>query len=116
MIKVLFVSSGNSVEGISPIIKNQGESLREKIELTYFTIKGKGVKGYLKATLGLRKHLKQNKYNIVHAHYSLSAFTASLAGAKPLVVSLMGSDVKTKYIYKFIIFSFGRKSLLNLKT
>ena len=102
--KVLFISSGNSKNGISPIIKNQGESLKAKgIELDYFTIKGKGLIGYLNNIPRLRKFLKVNHFDIVHAHYSLSAFTASLSGAKPLVVSLMGSDVHAGTFYKFVI-------------
>lgn len=102
--KVLFVSSGNSKMGISSIIKNQGDSLMGiDIELTYFTIKGKGVKGYLKSIFRLRNILSENNYDIIHAHYSLSAFVASLAQANPLVVSLMGSDVKSKGYYRFII-------------
>ena len=40
---------------------------------------------------------------MIHAHYSLSAFLASLAGAKPLVVSLMGSDVKATWVFKMLI-------------
>ncbi len=101
--KILFVSSGNSAQGISPIIKNQGMSLQKKQELSYFTIKGKGLKGYISGIFDLRNHFKNNRYDIIHAHYSLSAFVASLAGAKPLVVSLMGSDVKSKGFYKFFI-------------
>ena len=101
MMKVLFVSSGNSLNGISPIIFNQGESLKKTgMILEYLTIKGSGLIGYLKSIPRIRKHIKQNKYDIVHAHYSLSAFAASLAGARPLIVSLMGSDVKSKKIYK----------------
>lgn len=103
-LKVLFVSSGNSINGISPIIQNQGDSIKSKnIELDYYTIKGKGVTGYLKAVFPLRRFLKSNNYDLVHAHYSLSAFVASLAGAKPLVVSLMGSDVKSNKFFKLII-------------
>ena len=106
-LKILFVSSGNSKDGISPIVKNQGESIKKQdIDLEYYTIKGKGVKGYVKAIFKLRKHLKNNSYDIVHAHYSLSAFVASLAGATPLIVSLMGSDVKANYWIKFIIYIF----------
>jgi len=42
MIKVLFISSGNSKNGISPIVKNQGNSLKNKdVDIIYFTIKGK---------------------------------------------------------------------------
>ncbi len=92
--KVLFISSGNSKAGISPIIKNQGESLRKQgVELEYFTIKGKGIKGYLKNIKPLKQFLKQNQFDIVHAHYSLVALVAILAGAKPIVVSFMGDDV-----------------------
>ena len=103
MIKVLFVSSGNSADGISPITKNQGDSLMNLVHLDYFTIDGKGVKGYIKATRNLRKVLSNDNYDIIHAHYSLSAYVASMAGAKPLIVSLMGSDVKSKHIYKLIL-------------
>lgn len=107
--KILFVSSGNSPTTISPITKNQGESLiKEGADLTYFTIQGKGLFGYLKAIPKLRRALKQNNYDVVHAHYSLSAYVASLAGAKPLVVSLMGSDVGSRNLFKFFIKSFNR--------
>ena len=100
--KVLFISSGNSVNGITPIIKNQGESLKDQgIDLDYYTIKGKGIFGYLKNIIPLKKILRKNSYDIVHAHYLFSALVASLAGVKPIAVSLMGSDVKSK---KYLIF------------
>lgn len=105
--RILFISSGNSEQGISPIVINQGQSLIENgVSVDYLTIKGKGFRGYLKFIPKIRKHLKQNKYDIVHAHYSLSAFAASLAGAKPLVVSLMGSDLKANKRFKYIIWVF----------
>ncbi len=95
--KVLFVSSGNSKYGISPIVLNQGNSLKKLgVSVDYFTITGKGLAGYLKSIPKLYHYRKKNDYHIVHAHYSLSAFVASLSGSKPLVVSLMGSDVKSK--------------------
>lgn len=105
---ILFVSRDNISVGISPIVKNQGDSLIDNgVRLNYFAIKGKGLKGYLKAIYGLKKHLKQNEYDIIHAHYSLSAYVASLAGAKPLVVSLMGSDVKSNFFYRWFIIFFN---------
>lgn len=110
MMKILFVCSGNSAKGISPITKSQAESIEKYTgaEIDYYTIKGKGIKGYLKSIRPLRKVIKSNSYNIVHAHFSLSAFVASIAGAKPLVVSLMGSDVKAKGMYKFAIRLFAK--------
>ncbi len=102
--KILFVSSGNSKNGISPIIKNQGMSLIDiGHEVTFYTVKGKGIKGYFKNIFTLRDFLKKNSFEVIHAHYSLSAMVASLAGAKPLVVSLMGSDVKASRFLKYII-------------
>ena len=106
--KVLFVGSGNHGE-ISPIIKSQGDSLASSgIGVEYFLIKGKGLRGYLGNVKSLRKYLKENSFEVIHAHYSLSAFTASLAGARPMVVSLMGSDVKATWLYKMVIRAFAR--------
>ncbi len=101
---ILFVSSGNSKNGISSLTKNQGESLiKLHHDVTFFTIKGKGFKGYFKSIFELRRFLKKQEFDIIHAHYSLSGMVASLAGAKPMVVSLMGSDVKASLFLKYII-------------
>jgi glycosyltransferase involved in cell wall biosynthesis len=105
-VRVLFVCSGNSVCGISPIIINQASALTgnlDALSIDFFPIVGKGIRGYAKNISLLKSKLKGESYDIVHAHYSLSAFAASLAGAKPLIVSLMGSDVKASYYYKLII-------------
>ncbi|PQJ77772.1 glycosyltransferase [Polaribacter porphyrae] len=102
--KILFVCSGNSVFGVSPITKNQGNSINKSDDVVYyFPIIGKGVLNYIKNIFLLKKHLLINKYDIVHAHYSSSAFVAALANAKPLVVSLMGSDVQGSYLSKLAI-------------
>ena len=107
--KVLFVSSGNTAFGVSPITRNQGNSLEKNgINVFYFPIYGKGLLSYLKNVFALNKYLSNNKYDVVHAHYSLSAYVATLSGAKPLVVSLMGSDVKPSFASKLLIKFFSR--------
>lgn len=92
---VLFVSSGNSNSGINPIIQNQADSLKEiDVNIGHFTISGKGFRSYLNSVFLLRRFLKQNKYDLIHAHYSFSGIVASLAFRKtPVIVSLMGSDI-----------------------
>ncbi len=115
--KILFVSSGNSASGISPIVSNQGHSLvNAGCTVDFFLIKGKGVKGYLGNIKPLKKKIIEGHYDIVHAHYSLSAYVAGLAGAKPLVVSLMGSDVKggksAKVFLKFFSRFFSWQALI----
>ncbi len=90
--KVLFVSSGRS-GGTGIVVRNQGESLKAAgIELDYYSI-NPGFSGYLAAMSGIRKRFREGGYDLIHAHYGLSALAASMAGRYPLVVSLMGSDV-----------------------
>lgn len=102
LIKVLFVSSGRQGK-VNPIVRNQGESLaREGILVDYFMIDGNGFWGYIKSIPQIRKTFKRGNYHITHAHYSFSAFAASLAGCFPIVVSLMGSDAYMSRLWKLI--------------
>jgi teichuronic acid biosynthesis glycosyltransferase TuaC len=91
---VLFVSSGNSHYGIVPFIKSQGESLRQEgVDVEYFTVKGKGIKGYIRNITPLRTYIKQTKFDIIHAHYGLIGLLCVLAfPGIPIVLSVMGSD------------------------
>jgi glycosyltransferase involved in cell wall biosynthesis len=93
--KVLFVASGNSSQGISPIIRNQGESLQKAgLTIGFYAINGRGLKGYIKSISDLRKTLSSDNYDIVHAHYGLSAIVALFArNREKLVVSFMGDDL-----------------------
>lgn len=107
--RVLFVSSGNKSGNISPIVQAQANSLCEfndNIEIDFFPIIGNGVLGYINSIFPLYKQMAKIKYDVVHSHYSLSAFVATFAGAKNHVVSLMGSDVKSKKWFKYIIYLF----------
>jgi len=105
--KVLFVSSGRSGD-VGHVVKNQGESLaRHGIEIEYFTI-APGLPGYFRAVPRLHRAVRGGNYDLVHAHYSLSAFAASLAGSFPMVVSLMGSDAAGNIFIRWLIRIFSR--------
>lgn len=97
--KVLFVCSGNAKSGISPIVSTQGESLRKKaIELEYYPVKGHGFSGYLRSAVKLHRHLKENRYDVLHAHYALSGWVCVFADSQtPIVISLMGDDAYGTY-------------------
>ncbi len=105
--KVLFVSSGRSGD-VGHVVKNQGESLaRHGIEVEYFTI-SPGFMGYCRAISRINQTVRKGNYDLVHAHYSLSAFAASLAGSFPMVVSLMGSDAAQNMFFRWLIRIFSR--------
>lgn len=103
MMKVLFVCSGNSKDfGIPPFIKAQGNTISEKgVEVEFFQILGKGIRGYLLKAIDLRKYVKGNSIDLIHAHYTLSGWTAILAMSDtPIVLSLMGTDAYGEYTGK----------------
>lgn len=95
--KVLFVHSSNSSYGIESFIRSQGESLIEKgINLDYLPIKGKGILGYSKNINAIKTKAKD--YDIIHAHYGLIGLLCALSFTKkPLVLSVMGSDIYGSY-------------------
>lgn len=104
--KVLFVCSGNSSfdteRDISPFIRSQGESLkRNGINLDFFSIQGSGIKNYFKHIFILKRFLKKNKYDIIHAHYGLCGWVSLLTFTKiPIIVSFMGDDLYGDANYK----------------
>jgi len=105
--KILFVCKKIPIHGISPIMKSQADSIRDiDTVLDFFLVEGSGFKSYLKAILRLKTFLKNNKYDIIHAHYSFSGFISLLSKTnEKLVISFMGSDINllnTKPVFKLI--------------
>ena len=108
-LNVLFISSDKNGK-INPIIKAQGESLKnQNVNVDYFLIKKPGIKGYLRSILELRRLVKSNDYDICHAHYSLSGIVASLGYSGPVITSLMGSDVNKNLLMNSVAKLFAKK-------
>ncbi len=94
--KVLFVSSGNSrSNSVDNLTLSQGNSLiQQGITVDYYTIKGKGLKGYYKNIKPLKELLQTTKYDIIHAHYGLCCIISYHARSnEKLIVSFMGDDL-----------------------
>jgi glycosyltransferase involved in cell wall biosynthesis len=53
---------------------------------------------YVPATRRLRRLLRSESFDIVHAHYGLAGWCARLAGASPLVVTFHGTDVRHRIV------------------
>lgn len=96
--KVIFVASGNKKVGqVNSFVRSQYESLeKEGLEIRLFPVVGHGASGYAKAIFALRKMIRQERPDIIHAHYSVCGHVAWLACLglcnKPkIVVSILGS-------------------------
>jgi glycosyltransferase involved in cell wall biosynthesis len=75
-------------------IRDQVDEIRARgIEVEVFGFP-RGRSHYAPATRRLRRLLRQERFDIVHAHYGLAGWCARLAGARPLVVSFHGTDVR----------------------
>src|SRR2546430_7011370 len=57
-----------------------------------------GRREYLPAGRRLRGRLREAEFDLVHAHYGLPGWCARLAGAKPLVVTFHGTDVRHRTV------------------
>ena len=75
-------------------VRDQVDQLRALgLNLELFTFPpGKGE--YIPATRRLRRLLRRERFDLVHAHYGLAGWCARLAGARPLIVSYHGTDVR----------------------
>jgi teichuronic acid biosynthesis glycosyltransferase TuaC len=75
-------------------VRDQIDELRKRgVEVDVFSFPpGRGE--YLPATRRLRALLKRERYDLVHAHYGLPGWVAKLAGARPLLVTFHGTDVR----------------------
>lgn len=94
--KVIFVASGNKTVGqVSSFVRSQFNSLQEEgLEMILFPVVGHGAKAYLRAARNLRKLVKKEHPDVVHAHYSACGYVATMATLflKPkVVVSILGS-------------------------
>ena len=75
-------------------VHNQIDAVRRHgVEVEVFEFPP-GSRHYIPATRRLRKLLRRERFDIVHAHYGLPGWCAWLAGARPLIVTFHGTDVR----------------------
>lgn len=92
-------------------VVDQVEALRDlgvEVELMSFP---PGKDNYLPAAREIRRRLATGSFDLVHAHYGLVGISAWLAGAKPLIVTYHGTDVRHKQVGALSRFLAGRIAL-----
>ncbi len=103
--KILIVCSGNSSR-ISPFVKDQADAIALKgINISFFPIIGTGILGYLQNLFKLRKKIKVEKPDIIHAHFGLSGLLATLQRLVPVIITFHGTDISNKKNRKYSIFA-----------
>lgn len=111
--RVLFVLGKKKGQEVSSFIISQGESLKDNnVVVDYLIYEGSGLINYVKAVQLLRKRIKNNNYDIIHAHYCYSSLVTILSFPKvPLITSFMGSDIlgfrKIDTIIKIVVEKFS---------
>lgn len=102
--KILHIYRGYGAGLINPVIDNQIATLSVFDDTVYKFILNKGGARYFTNIFKLGRFIRKNKIDIIHAHYSFSGFMAGLAfSGKPIVCSLMGSDVHQDKLLHVII-------------
>jgi glycosyltransferase involved in cell wall biosynthesis len=85
---------------LGPFVRDQVEALRRRpdleVELYAF---GPGPRALVRAAAGLRRRYGRRQFDIVHAHFGLTAWPALLARLGPVVVTLHGNDLLVRRSY-----------------
>lgn len=95
--KVLFVCSYKEKQphNMAPFIWEQANSLvKLGIEIDYFFVKRKGVKGYLSSINDYRATIQSFEPDIIHAHFGLCGLLANFQRKIPVITTYHGCDVQ----------------------
>jgi glycosyltransferase involved in cell wall biosynthesis len=76
-------------------VRDQVEALRKlgDVEVTVYAVPPDGPGAYLRAAREVRRHYGHGQFDIIHAHFGLSAWPALLAPARRRAVTLHGTDL-----------------------
>jgi teichuronic acid biosynthesis glycosyltransferase TuaC len=85
---------------LGPFVRDQVEALRRRtdVELELFAFHP-GPRELARAALRLRRAFRGRRFDVVHAHFGLTAWPALLARLGPVVVTLHGNDLLVRRSY-----------------
>jgi glycosyltransferase involved in cell wall biosynthesis len=85
---------------LGPFVRDQVEAFRRRddLEVELFAF-GPGPRALARAALSLRSRYRGKRFDIVHAHFGLTAWPALLARLGPVVVTLHGNDLLVRRSY-----------------
>jgi glycosyltransferase involved in cell wall biosynthesis len=85
---------------LGPFVRDQVEALRRRgdLEVELFAF-APGPKELVRAAGRLRRRFRGRRFDVVHAHFGLTAWPALLARLGPVVVTLHGNDLLVRRSY-----------------
>jgi glycosyltransferase involved in cell wall biosynthesis len=85
---------------LGPFVRDQVEALRRRddVEIELFAF-GPGPRALANAARALRSRYRGQRFDIVHAHFGLTAWPAVLSRLGPVVVTLHGNDLLVRRSY-----------------
>ena len=99
--KVLIVASDKGNK-FAPFIEEQIAALQAcGVQIIRHGVTGHGILGYLRELPALRRLIRAERPDIVHAHYGLSGLLANLQRLVPVVTTYHGSDINVPKILRF---------------
>jgi teichuronic acid biosynthesis glycosyltransferase TuaC len=69
------------------------------VEIEVFHVPPGGVRPYARAAIDLRRRYRRERFDVVHAHFGLTAWPAVLARLGPVAVTLHGNDLLVRRSY-----------------
>ena len=98
--KILIVASDKGGK-FAPFIEEQIAALQQEgVQIIRYGVTGKGITGYLSELPALRRLIRAERPDIVHAHFGLSGLLANLQRLVPVVTTYHGSDINVPKILR----------------
>ena len=97
----LLVIASDKGEHFVPFIEEQITALQQNgVEIVRYGVTGKGIIGYLRELPALRRLIRAERPDIIHAHYGLCGLLANLQRMAPVVTTYHGSDINVSSILR----------------
>ena len=98
--KILIIASDKGGHFV-PFIEEQVVALEARgVQIIRYGVTGHGIMGYLRELPALRRLIRAERPDIVHAHYGLSGLLANLQRLVPVVTTYHGSDINLPHILR----------------
>ena len=99
--KILVLASDKGGKFV-PFIEEQIVALQQAgVEIIRYGVTGKGAIGYLRELPALRRFIRAERPDLIHAHYGLCGLLANLQRYVPVVTTYHGSDINKPSILRF---------------